>query len=213
MLSLQNLLKHWRSRGIVMIDILDCDIFRNNKSSLKETSKDDADKKDIKYMTSLELEVIDFDGVKNDYIKDLKLKCTPTSNDALCIMDNELYFIEFKNGKMDRKQLGDVKQKVYDSLLIFTDIINKGISYTRKNLNYILVYNKYHRPNPNEKLDKGEVQESRAYDVIRKNVNKQGKMESDIFLLKQPFEGIHLKRVDAFTIEEFEEKFVNEIEK
>lgn len=208
MLSSQSLLKDWKLRGIVMIDIQEYDIFIKNKSTLKETSKDDVDKKDIKYMTNSELEVIDFDGVKDYYIKDLNLKNTPRSNDALLIKDNELYFIEFKNGKIGKKELNNVKYKIYDSLLIFTDIINKCVDYTRRNLNYILVYNKDYRPNPLGKLDKGEVQESREYDKIWGSLNQFANRDPDPFKIGKQFEGLFFKKVYTCTEEEFEEKFI-----
>ncbi len=191
-----------------MIDIQEYDIFIKNKSTLKETSKDDADKKDIKYMTSSEFEVIDFDGVKDDYIKTLKLEDTPKSNDALYIKDTGLYFIEFKNGNM-KKEIHKVRRKIFDSLLIFTDIINKGISYTRENINYILVYNKDYRPNPTGKLDKDEVQESKELDKLAGFIIKHGRLESDPFELKKQFERLYFKKVYTWTAEEFEEKFIN----
>ncbi|MSU00129.1 hypothetical protein [Tissierella pigra] len=194
-----------------MIDISSHSIFEKNKSSLKETSKDDADKRNIKYMTHSEFEVIDFDGVKNDYIKGLKLGDTPKSNDVLCIINNELYFIEFKNGNM-KKEIHKVKRKIFDSLLIFTDIISKGISHTRKDLNYILVYNKDYRPNPTKKLDKDEVQESKELDKFISLINKHGRLEPDPFELSKQFKNLYFKKVYTYTAEEFEEKFVNEIE-
>ena len=192
-----------------MINMEENTIFIKNKSSLKETSKDDADKKIIKYMINSEIEVIDFDKVKNDYIKDLKLYDTPKSNDALYINKNEIYFIEFKNGNMD-KEIYNVKRKIFDSLLIFTDIINKGISYTRENLNYILVYNKdYSKTNKNE-WDKREVQESKAFDKLSSSLNQLGNIEPDSFGLKKQFERLYFKRVYTYTQKEFEEKFVNQ---
>lgn len=195
-----------------MIDIREYDIFIKNKSTLKETSKDDADKKDIKYMTSSEFEVIDFDRVKNDYIKGLKLEDTPKSNDVICIKNNELYFIEFKNGDM-KKEIHKVRRKIYDSLLIFTDIIEKGISYTRENLNYILVYNKDYRANLMKKLDKAEIQESKSFDKIPNFLNRLGDIEPDPFELRKQFKSLYFKKVHTYTSEEFEEKFVNIVEK
>ncbi|WP_353093793.1 hypothetical protein [Tissierella praeacuta] len=194
-----------------MTDIWNCDIFSNNKSTLKETSKDDADKKDIKYMTNSGIEVIDFDGVKNDYIKDLKLKYTPKSNDVLYKSKDELYFIEFKNGNMD-KEIHNVRRKIFDSLLILTDIISKGISYTRENLNYILVYNKEYSVSHKKKLDKSEVQDARGLDRISSSLNQLAKLESDPFKLREHFKNLYFKKVHTYTAEEFEEKFVKQYE-
>lgn len=124
-----------------MIKIEDFPMLSNNITTLQETSKDDHDGKN-RYITHLMLEVVNFDSVKNDYIKNLHLNDTPTSNDALYIGNkNHLVFIEFKNGHIDQKVSANIRRKIYDSIAILTDIIGKGISFTRYNLDYILVYN------------------------------------------------------------------------
>ena len=124
-----------------MSDLYDFEIFKNNKTSLKETSKDNHDGTDI-FMTESTLSVVNFDAVKNDYIKGLQVTETPASNDALYLDDfGEYYFIEFKNGVIDKAKIFAIRLKIFDSLLIFTDIIGRGVSYTRNNLSYILVYN------------------------------------------------------------------------
>lgn len=112
-------------------------------TTLKETSKNSPDKNTINYMVESNFEVIDFDEVKNCYIRELGVKVleTPKSNDVLMELNGELYFIEFKDGNME-KAIHDVKRKIYDSLLIFCDIIKENISFTREYMNYILVYNK-----------------------------------------------------------------------
>lgn len=193
-----------------MIDIFQYGIFIKNKTTLKESSKDDSDKEDIKYMTNSEFEVIDFDGVKNDYVRNLKLGDTPKSNDVLCIKDNELYFIEFKNGNME-KEVFNVRRKIFDSLLIFTDTIYKGISYTRQNLNYILVYNKNYRPNLKKRLDKDEIQESKYFDNMSRKLSNLGNLEPDYFGLRKQFERLYFKAVHTYTVEEFDEKFVSKL--
>ena len=58
-------------------------IFKKNLSTLKETSIDNNNTTTQEFMTDSLLEVVNFDGVKNEYIKTLKLKETPKSNDAL----------------------------------------------------------------------------------------------------------------------------------
>lgn len=81
--------------------------------------------------------VIDFDAVKNDYTKDFGLKKTPKSNDALIKRDDQFYFIEFKSGRVNKH---DIMKKIYDSLLILMDIIGEGITFTRGNVSFVLVY-------------------------------------------------------------------------
>ena len=107
------------------------EIFNRNGATLKETSWD-KDGENPGYMTDSEIHVINFDKVKKSYIKDMGLSCTPCSNDALYIGEDEkAYFIEFKNGLVDNKTVYNIYNKIYDSLLIFNDIIQENISFCR----------------------------------------------------------------------------------
>lgn len=118
--------------------------FEKLKISLKEASKDDHDNsKNPEYMSSLEEKVIDFDKVKERYLEKLVSKPveTPFSNDVLLKCNNEWFFIEFKNGLIDNRINAEVKLKLYDSLLMFLDLINETIEYSRTKVNYILVFN------------------------------------------------------------------------
>lgn len=139
----------------------DLDIFKNSISTLKETSKDESkDRNGIvtnKYMTKLEFNVINFDKVKEKYIKNYKMANEIKSVDTLIFEKNLDIFVEFKNGDItyykktkdckNEKQLLDklmgyvIDWKIRDSLLIYCDLLNKTISYTRENLDFILVYN------------------------------------------------------------------------
>ena len=112
-------------------------MFEKYVSTLKETSCDNRNKKTSNYMTKSTLPAVNFDEVKSEYIGNLRLTDTPKSNDALFFDKKEVpFFIEFKNGKID------IKKKIYDSVLIFTDIVDVGITELRQNMEYILVYNK-----------------------------------------------------------------------
>lgn len=87
--------------------------------------------------------VIDFDRVKEIYSSNVgKLSDTPSSNDALFLDNkNNIIFIEFKNGEIDKLKCFALKKKIYDSMLILNDITQVSISYARHNIGYILVYN------------------------------------------------------------------------
>lgn len=72
-------------------------IFKKNMSTFKETSYD-KDGEKPGYMTDSQIQVINFDKVKDGYIKNLALSNTPCSNDALYFgKDNKIFFVEFKN--------------------------------------------------------------------------------------------------------------------
>lgn len=125
-----------------MVNLSDYSIFRESMSTLRETSKDDHDNMAQDFMTDSEKIVVDFDLVKEKYIEHLGLSDIPKSNDALLDAGNgDLIFIEFKNGYIDSKKQFDIRKKIYDSTLIFTDIVSAGISSMRQYMEYILVYN------------------------------------------------------------------------
>lgn len=196
------------------------EIFENEKHrcSLKKASED-SDGKNPGYMTESEMEVINFDKVKDSYIRGMKLSKTPCSNDALYFAENgKIYFIEFKNGFMTPKKVYEVYNKIYDSLLIFNDIVGKTISFCRENVYFILVYNESnnHGKNGDEeqdasKKDEAEKQDS-AKSQIAKHIHKKAKRKFERFGLKR-FEKIYFKEVYAYTEMEFKEFFIEKIER
>ena len=113
--------------------------FREHISTLKECSKDHSDPGCIKFMTESQLEAINFDTVKTKYANDLVLseECA-ASVDALLETDENIAFVEFKNGQVNNR---NIKDKIRDSLLLFCDLTKQTISDTRKNLDFIVVYN------------------------------------------------------------------------
>lgn len=98
------------------------------------------DKTNGQYMTDSLFKAVDFDSVKDFYYKTLR------SNDALVVLSSEnkkFLFIEFKNGcitsKLDKEK---IRSKIAESLLILNDLIKENLSFDKKNINFILVYNK-----------------------------------------------------------------------
>lgn len=186
------------------------------KTTLMEASEDD---KNGEYMTQSTKKVIDFDKVKEEYIKNIHPKVTPASNDVLMKIDDKIYFIEFKNGNI-KKEIYNVKRKIFESLLIFSDIIGETISFTRDNVNYILVYNhekskKYieriieERQKCNlNKLEDDEIQESTAFDEFTSQMAKLANYHMDIFGLDKQFSKMYFNSVKTYDIDEFNEKFI-----
>ena len=141
-----------------MISFDDYPILRNNVSTLKETSIDKHDINNIKYMTYSERIAVNFDSVKEEYIKNLSLSEIPKSNDALFLSkNNKLIFVEFKDGFMDTTKKFSVRKKIYDSVIILTDIFNTGISKLKGKMEYILVYNETINSNEKEILEKKSI--------------------------------------------------------
>lgn len=58
-----------------MIDLDTYEIFRVNKTTLKETSKDASERESVQYMTDSPIEVVDFDKVKRHYANHRKIHC------------------------------------------------------------------------------------------------------------------------------------------
>lgn len=192
-------------------------------TTLKETSKNSPNKATVIYMVESDLEVIDFDEVKNCYIRELGVKVgeTPKSNDALFELNGELYFVEFKDGNM-QKAIHDVRRKIYDSLLIFCDIIKENISFTRQHMNYILVYNqekiqKSDDEKQNEdkggvkQLDKSELNATPSHENFIENMMELADIDLDIFGLEKQFKNLYFKKVFTYNKERFIEKFVNQL--
>ena len=125
-------------------DKVETDIFIDNKKPLFEVSKDDSDEKNPVYMVGIDEDiskdiVIDFDDVKTAFCKKFhKSNEVFKSADALLYSEvkNKLIFVEFKNGKVK-----DVKTKLKDSLLVFSNIVDVDLKFCRKYLEYIVVYN------------------------------------------------------------------------
>ena len=193
-------------RGGKLINIDDYEILKNNKSTLKETSKDMSNKDKTLYMTESLKSVVNFDDVKSAYVKNLCISEIPKSNDALFINDrNNLVFVEFKNGFMGKPEKKfAVRKKIYDSIIILTDILNVGISRLRDNMEYILVYNEEDNRNENDVMEKKSIiQSSKSFDSIAKKFSSYAKKEYVCFGVKI-FENYCFHKVHTYTEAEFE---------
>lgn len=181
-------------------------IFKDNMTTFKETSYD-KDGKEPGYMTNSEIQVINFDEVKNCYIKDMSLTGKPCSNDALYIGKNsKIFFVEFKNGNLEKnkQKIFNVYNKIYDSLLIFNDIVHQNISFCRENLYFILVYNE----SKNCSEERETKQEDSPKAMISKRIHNKAKKKFVRFGLEK-FEKIYFKEVFTYTESEFENLFLS----
>lgn len=186
-----------------MIDIDNIEILKNSICPINEASIDNHNGNVI-CMTDSLLDVVNFDRVKDAYIESLGVSKIPKSSDAFYVSKNKMYLIEFKNGRMDAKKIFDVRRKIFDSLLILTDILQIGISCTRKDLSYILVYNETRNP-VNEKENELQISPSRV--KIADYFLHQGKSKFIRFNLEE-FERMYFKDMFTVTVSEFEEHFL-----
>jgi len=127
-----------------MIDFADFQLLSSNICTLRETSLDSVSNE---FMTLSNLCCVNFDKLKEEYTRPLQLSEVPKSVDALLVTrDDYVFLIEFKNGAFRNKKIFDVRLKLFDSLLILTDVLKVDITHTRERFNFILVYNEERNP-------------------------------------------------------------------
>jgi hypothetical protein len=111
--------------------------------TLEKVSEDVNKPPEARFMTSCKKMVVNIDKFKNDFVKNMGLSQVPLSCDALCMVSsNEIFLIEFKNGEINNLKNYQVKVKIFETLLILTEKLDKTIQFTRENVTFILVYNK-----------------------------------------------------------------------
>lgn len=159
---------------------------------------------------------IDFDKVKEYYFKKHNTKHQLihernnyenkyyymreySSNDAVKVFNDMDYFIEFKN--QNKPKINIIYSKIKDSLLIYMDIFDENLSYTRENLGYILVYNP--KKDINDKSGLGQYEE---YDKLQNKIESLAKRKVDKFGLKSNLEEFYFKDVIVLSKNEFERK-------
>ena len=176
-------------------------IFNDNIVTLKETSKDDASGE---FMTESQLKVINFDKVKREYTNSFSSsEDAATSVDAILQKNDNVVFIEFKNGRINDNTRKNIKRKVSDTLLIFNDIVGMDLSARRTDTEFILVYNS-EKNISHEDIDEDEVQESVSKNKIVDHISKKAKKEIVRFKL-EPYKGLYFKDVHTYSNERFEE--------
>lgn len=121
-----------------MTQMIDNEMFSSCRSTLKETSFDSAKNE---YMIESNDEVVDFDLVKRKYTNGLGLSedCAK-SVDALFEKNGRIVFAEFKNCDIKKKR-GAIRDKIYNSILIYCDITGQTVKKLRDNSDFVLVYN------------------------------------------------------------------------
>lgn len=174
------------------------EILKRHICAIRKTSLDDS--KAVN-MCDSELKVINFDKMPREYSMGKGWGNMPSSNDALYISeDGKWYFIEFKNGSVDKS---DIFKKIYDSLVILIELgIIPDLQFIRDKVYYILVYNsdKYSKVPKPEHL-------SSNYSYIY----RMAQQEEKLFGVEK-FEGYLLKEVHTYTKELFKKEFIERME-
>lgn len=114
---------------------------------LWETSLDDrrAAGGQKEYLTKLAVPTIDFDAVKVDYHNEVLGGVPseqPKSVDALLFdKGGAPVFVEFKNGKIDKRTSYALHGKLYDSVLAYCDVTGSALADLRERASFLVVYN------------------------------------------------------------------------
>ena len=174
------------------------EILKDYICTLKRASLDTTNKQ---YMCESTIKVVNFDKIPNAYAKGRGWKSVPNSNDALYIsFENRWYFIEFKNGSIDK---ADLYRKIYDSVIMLLEMnIIPDIEFVRKNIEFILVYN-------SEKY--GKIKPPPAREANFNYILRRAGQEEKLFQVEK-LEQYLLKETHTYTKELFNEKFVKPIE-
>lgn len=174
------------------------EILKAHISTLERVSRDTTNRVS---MCESKLEVVHFDKIPKVFARDKGWSNFPSSNDALYIAaDGSWYFIEFKNGSIDKS---DIFKKLYDSLLMMLETgVLQDFQFVRDHVCYILVYN-------TEKYPRVQKSESRSqnYEYIMKRANQEERL-FDV----DKFEGYLFRRTYTYSRERFVENFVRVME-
>lgn len=166
--------------------------------TLRKTSKDDTVQE---YMSGSRIKVVHYDKISHEYCKIKKIPMKPCSCDALYITpQNDWYFIEFKNGNV---QKDNVIRKIYDSIWMLLEMnIIQDFKFPREHICYILVYR-------SDKYGKAEKSADREknYDYLF----RLAKQEKKLFELYK-LENYLVKEAHTYTKEQFEENFIKLVE-
>lgn len=153
-------------------------------------------------MCESNIKVVNFDKIPNEFARGKGWKGVPKSNDALYITaEGKWYFIEFKNGKIEK---ADIYRNIYDSLIILLEWkIIPDFDFIRNNISYILVYNS----TSNEK-----IAESQGRDQNYSYFQRLAEVEEKLFEVDK-MEQYLFSETHTYTKSLFEENFVLPMEK
>jgi hypothetical protein len=157
---------------------------------------------DDRYMTISQKMAVNFDKLKLDFVKNMALTNIPLSCDALySSSSNGLFLIEFKSGIIEALKNYEIKVKIFESLLLLSEILNETIKFTRDHLIFILVYS--------ENVPHGQKQfEDTGISSIQTRLFSLAKIRKIRFGLHR-FKKLYFKEVYTYTKAEFNREFVS----
>ena len=179
-------------------------------SSVSE-DKTESQNRDVRQLvyenTRQDMDIIDMDEIAHNVYRLVRFPDSKKEEESLASADafvissdNIWYFIEFKNGSIDK---ADLYRKIYDSVIMLLEMnIIPDIEFVRKNIEFILVYN-------SEKY--GKIKPSPAREANFNYILRRAGQEEKLFQVEK-LEQYLLKETHTYTKELFNEKFVKPIE-
>lgn len=170
--------------------------YPNSASKLSDVSLDKANNHP---MIDDDRPIINFDHVKDQFAQSIspdgkKPKEGIKSADGYFQSGGRDFFVEFKNGKIDEK---DLLTKIYDTAIVFCNLVNKSPEHLRLNGEFILVYN----PNKIKKNLRARIE---AIDVLA-----GPRSDRILHSIYSKVKGYLFNEVHECTPEEFEERFLS----
>lgn len=188
--------------------------FKAHIEKLKDTSKDPANNE---YMCDCASNVINFDKVMTKYCNQFKKDTLKSVDSIFSISSKEktdkslkmLIFLEFKNGRIVKnnlteaksKELYEIRQKISESLLVFSDIVDCKLSDLRQNAGFILVYDS------NKNVWNEETKNKENKKTGLEKIHDRLCERADTKMIKFGFhnlKGVYFKEVHTFSKEEFQ---------
>lgn len=182
---------------------------------LKATSRD---KSNSAYMTESALRVCNFDTFSKKYVGKKYAKSKPHSIDALFKDDatGQLYFIEFKNGTLVNKIESfkdELKLKFYCSLFVLLDSgVIADYEYSRKNINFILVYNDAKNILQEKQDSASSKQEEYTFETFADRYYELAGKPPVLFNLDENYKGLLFRSVNTYNQQQFEKFFLSRYE-
>lgn len=168
------------------------------KSDLKTVSFDSAHEESM--VDSNEV-IYNFDLIQEKYYKLHNSSKPLASMDGLIVSGNRQYFIEFKNGCIDKKTKDNIKAKIPASLWTFMDLNHMRVEDIRKTVDFILVYND-EKTFVEEQLRNTDYQPSKYRNHIKNKLMKRAHQPCILFGMEQ-YKGIFFHDVQTLTKDEF----------
>jgi len=108
--------------------------------------------------------------------------------------DTQWFLIEFKSGRIGKKEIHEIRGKVFESLLILTEELETTIHFTRKNVFFVLVH------------DETKSHDSRIYfRTIQKHLATKAGITFQFFNLSK-LKGVYFQDVFVVSPQEFNTK-------